>query len=154
MVLTSDCKKKSKAYNYTMKYLENLLFYAKFLPVNFVFTLHQKHLNSLNIFLQKMDHFLAEYFKEPQLQGLVRTYIKDFTQCFLNSGDLLEFQQSERDHFLGLIKQIQQCSEQFRHMNLGKNFEYLKKPQSRRGLHLIGIGRNIKKLKKMAQFHT
>jgi len=33
-------------------------------------------------------------------------------------------------------------------MELEKNFEFSKKPTSWRGLHLIGVGRNIKKIKK------
>lgn len=54
----------------------------------------------------------------------------------------------EKEEFIILLGKLKEKEKKFEDIDLEKNFEYSKKPTSRRGLHLIGVGRNIKKIKK------
>lgn len=148
--LTSQCKSRGRAFNYCLKFLEQLLFFATFMDKKFIFNVTHKEIESLNQLSWFMDSYIDDLYSSEELKTKVRKFIRKFVHCFVECGeDDFVIEDEDRESFSTLLKEIQgyfNVEEDFEN-----NFILKMKPKSKRGAHLIGIGRNIKYLKKQRE---
>ena len=145
--LTSQCKSKTRAFNYSLKFLEQLLFFATFIDKKFIFNVTHKDIESINQLSWLIDSYIDDLYSSDELKTEIKKFIRKFVHCFVECGeDDFVIEEDDREVFSNMLKNIQNyfnMEEEFEN-----NFILKMKPKSKRGAHLIGIGRNIKYLKR------
>lgn len=126
---------KSKQFKFCLKFFENLIFHSGFINDKIIYKIKQFNLASINLLLKKLfTLFKNENGKIEFIKLYTKLYIKN-----INEDDKIEFKEEEKELLSDKLKEFS---------NGTQEFEIRDKPKSRRGAHLIGIGRNIKLLKK------
>lgn len=148
--LTSQCKSKGKAFNYCLKFLEQLVFFATFVDKKFIFNVTHKEIESLNQLSWFIDGYMDDLYSSEDLKAKARKFVRKFVHCFVECGeDDFVIGDEDRELFSQMLKDIQAFFNV--EEDLENNFILKMKPKSKRGAHLIGIGRNIKYLKKQRE---